>query len=239
MNAHRILVIEDDPRIRSGLMDNLQFEGFQAAGAGSAESGGEAWREFKPDTVILDLMLPGRDGYHLLGKMRALGDTTPVIILSARGEEWDKLKGFRLGCDDYIVKPFSLLELIARIRVLLKRSQPSESNSEIIELPGLALNVVSQEARWGEHKAALQLKLCELLSYFMRHWGRVISRRELLDKIWLVGEDLSTRTVDAHVAALRRILEGSGYEIETVYKAGYRFQGIANPGVNTSVVTEN
>jgi len=224
LNKSRILIIEDDPRIRTGLLDNLQFEGYQAAGAGSAESGAEAWRAFKPDMVILDLMLPGRDGYYLLSQMRAWGDKTPVIILSARGEEWDKLKGFRLGCDDYIVKPFSLLELVARIRALFKRSQPLETNSDITELPGLTLNVVSLEARWGESKVVLSLKLGELLNYFMRNTGRVIPRRELLEQIWLVEQDLSTRTVDAHIAALRRALKGSGYEIETVYKAGYRFQ---------------
>lgn len=218
----KILIIEDDRKLRSGLVDNLNFEGYRVTETWSAELGAKVWYEIGPDLVILDLMLPGKSGFQLLHEMRASSISTPVIILSARGEEWDKVRGFRNGCDDYVVKPFSIIELIERIRAVLRRYTPEAPISDTIVLEGIELNLPNRELKYLERIDILPEKLVELLAHFMRNPARVISRKELLSKVWLLDPDIETRTVDVHIASLRRKLEGCGYEIETVYKAGYR-----------------
>ena len=171
-------------------------------------------------------MLPGISGFQLLREMRARSSKTPVNILSARGEEWDKVNGFRLGCDDYLVKPFSILELIERIRAVLRRYSPEEPISDTVSLEGMKLNLLSLELKISNKSVLLSERLTELLAYFMRNQARVISRKELLSEVWLLSPDIETRTVDVHVGSLRKELSGSGYEIETVYKAGYRLNKI-------------
>ena len=218
----KILVIEDDRKLRSGLVDNLNFEGYGVTETWSAELGAKVWYEIEPDLVILDLMLPGKSGFQLLYEMRANSVKTPVIILSARGEEWDKVRGFRNGCDDYVVKPFSIIELIERIRAGIRRYTPEAPISDTIILDGLGLNLTNRELTSLDRIEILPEKLVELIAHFMRNPDRVISRRELLTKVWLLDPDIETRTVDVHIALLRRKLDGGSYEIETVYKAGYR-----------------
>ena len=217
-----ILIIEDDPKLRSGLMDNLAFEGYRVSGTWNAVLGEKMWHEVDPALVILDLMLPGKNGFRLLREMRAKGAKTPVLILSARGEEWDKVKGFRLGCDDYMVKPFSIIELLERIRAIIRRSIPSEPISDRVVLPGLELDLVTHELMMDKDLIMLTGRQFELMAYFMRNPGRVISRRELLKKVWHTSSDMSTRTVDVHVVALRKKLRTGAFQIEAVYKAGYR-----------------
>jgi DNA-binding response OmpR family regulator len=216
-----ILIIEDDAKLRSGLTDNLIFEGYQVSGTWNAMLGAKLWHEMKPALVILDLILPGKNGFRLLREMRALGMKTPVLILSARGEEWDKVKGFRLGCDDYMVKPFSIMELLERIRALLRRTSPPEPISDKIKLQGLELDLVNRILISGDQHLLLTGLQFELMAYFMRNPGRVISRKELLEKVWLVSPEVSTRTVDVYVSLLRPKLLASPYLIESAYKAGY------------------
>lgn len=227
MNDH-ILIIEDDRKLRSGLMDNLTFEGYQVAGTWNATLGMKLWQELDPGLVILDLMLPGKNGFRLLEEMRAIGCKTPVLILSARGEEWDRVKGFRLGCDDYVVKPFSIMELLGRIKAILRRTSHPVQVEDNIQLPRLTLDLVNQDIVVGGNRISLAGKQFELMAYFMRNPGRVISRGELLEKVWLSCTEVETRTVDVHVANLRNKLLGSSYMIETVYKVGYRLIDIAS-----------
>jgi DNA-binding response OmpR family regulator len=217
-----ILIIEDDPKLRSGLKDNLEFEGYRVLDTWNADLGGDIWQHDQPSLVILDLMLPGRDGFSLLRDMRRRGLETPVIILSARGEEWDKVKGFRLGCDDYVVKPFSILELLSRIKAVLKRSVVSQSPEERLTVADVTLDLISQELSTPSGREILSGRELDLMAYFLRNLQRVIPRKELLEKVWQAPPDLDTRTVDVHVAALRRRLESSQCRIETVYKVGYR-----------------
>ncbi|NQT34888.1 response regulator transcription factor [bacterium] len=219
-----ILIIEDDQELRSGLRDNLEFEGYQVEDAWNFTDAAEKWRTVKPSLVILDLMLPGRSGYQLLKEMRASGLETPVIILSARGELWDKVKGFRLGCDDYVVKPFSIIELLARIKALLRRSIPPEEPTEIISFANLRLDIPNRRLIANEKVHELALKEFQLLYYFLGNPGRVISRKELLTEVWDSSPKIVTRTVDVYVSNLRKKLSGSGCEIQTVYKVGYRFR---------------
>jgi DNA-binding response OmpR family regulator len=142
--------------------------------------------------------------------------------LSARGEEWDKVKGFRLGADDYMVKPFSIMELLERIRAIFRRSQPHELRSVVIKFSGLELDLVNRTLTVDHLKIALSGRQFELLTYFMRNPGRVISRKELLENVWFSSPEISTRTVDVHIAALRKAIPPNSVQIETVYKAGYR-----------------
>ncbi|MDP8237601.1 MAG: response regulator transcription factor [Candidatus Hatepunaea meridiana] len=219
-----ILIVEDDQEIRQGLRDNLEFEGYRVEDAWNFSDAEEKWRAAKPSLVILDLMLPGRSGYQLLKEMRASGLETPVIILSARGELWDKVKGFRLGCDDYVVKPFSIIELLARIKALLKRSIPPDEPKEIIRFANLKLDIPNRRLTTSDKVNELALKEFELLFYFLNNPGRVIPRKELLAEVWNSSPKIVTRTVDVYVSNLRKKLTGSGYEIQAVYKVGYRFR---------------
>jgi DNA-binding response OmpR family regulator len=221
-----ILIIEDDSKLRSGLLDNLTFEGYRVTGTWNAMLGSKLWRDLSPSLVILDLMLPGKSGFRLLKEMRAIGLKTPVIIVTARGEEWDKIKGFRLGCDDYVVKPFSIMELIERIRAVLRRATPPEPLEDRIKLPDLELDLSNRSILIDGKDIPLAGRHFELMAYFMRNPDRVISRGELLEKVWLSSPTIETRTVDVHIGALRRSLQGSPYIIETVHRAGYRLKKI-------------
>ncbi|MCF7811753.1 response regulator transcription factor [bacterium] len=219
-----ILIVEDDQKLRSGLRDNLEFDGYQVIESWNFAEALEKWKEEKPALVILDLMLPGRSGYQLLKEMRACQFKTPVIILSARGELWDKVKGFRLGCDDYVVKPFSIIELLARIQALLKRSSPQSEPPENISFSDVKLNVSNRMCKVKDIECDLPIKEFELLFFLITNPGRVISRKELLQKVWNSSPEIVTRTVDVYISALRQKLHDSECEIETVYKVGYRLR---------------
>ncbi len=217
-----ILIVEDDPQLRAGLRDNLQFEGYQVLSAWNAAEGEVLWRKHQPHLTLLDVMLPGRDGFRLLRDMRQAGYDTPALMLTARGEEWDRVRGFRSGCDDYVVKPFSVLELLERIRAVLRRSGKSAAPLEALAVGDVVLDAGSHELRVGETIISLKAKECELLAYFLRSPGRVIPRAELLANVWQASPEIETRTLDAHVASLRRVLTDSSMIIETIYKVGYR-----------------
>ena len=227
----RILIVEDNDDLARGLANNLEIEGFAVEVAHDGTRGLERLRSFRPDLLILDLMLPGMDGYRVLSTIRDKGDDVPVLILTARTEEKDKVRGFREGADDYVTKPFGLLELIGRVHALLRRSKTARDRIERTEPPFRFGNV---EVVPGTHDVfvdgapvALRPKEYDLLLALFRRRGSVAGRIELLREVWGYGADVVSRTVDTHIGELRRKLEADPAEpqhILTVRKSGYRLQ---------------
>ena len=218
-----VMVIEDEKEIRDLVRYNLERAGFRVAAAGDGEEGLERLFASRPDALVLDLMLPGRNGLEILRELRGEPTTRdlPVLVLTARGAEMDKLLGFERGADDYLTKPFSPRELVARIQALLRRARPSREPA-VVETGGLRIDRLAHEASFKGHKLSLTPREFELLAFFAHHPGRVFSREELLRKIWgyeFVGE---TRTVDVHVRRLRVKIGEKHRLIQTVSGAGYK-----------------
>jgi DNA-binding response OmpR family regulator len=226
----RILVVEDNANLAYGLTASLELEGHQVAVARDGAEGLRAVRETAPDLVILDLMLPEMDGYRVLKTIRAEGRDVPVLILTARGAESDKVLGFRLGADDYVTKPFGLLELLARVGALLRRARPVPAEAApapgVVTFGEIEVAPASRAVRRRGEEVALTPKEFDLLLAFVRRPGVVLSRVALLRDVWGHAADVMTRTVDIHVAELRRKLErvpARPRHLVTVWKAGYRF----------------
>jgi two-component system, OmpR family, alkaline phosphatase synthesis response regulator PhoP len=227
----RILIVEDNEDLARGLANNLEIEGFTVDIARDGTQGLERVRSTRPDLLILDLMLPGMDGYRVLTTLRESGDEIPVLILTARTEEHDKVRGFREGADDYVTKPFGLLELIGRVQALLRRAKTARDRIDRTDPPFSFGNV---DVVPGTHDVfvdgapvALRPKEYELLLALFRRRGSVAGRLELLREVWGYGADVVSRTVDTHVGELRRKLEVDPAEprhIITVRKSGYRLQ---------------
>jgi two-component system response regulator MtrA len=225
----RVLVVEDNANLAFGLTRSLESEGYEVEAAEDGPKGFDLARNTNPDLVVLDLMLPGMDGYTILKKLRAEGKDVPVLILTARGEEADKVFGFRLGADDYVTKPFSLSELLARVQAILRRAKSGERrDGETVEEFGeVSINTLARSVRKGELEVALTPKEFDLLLALVRRRGAVASRLELLKEVWGHQAEVMTRTVDIHIAELRRKLEhdpSTPKHILTVWKAGYRLQ---------------
>lgn len=225
----RVLVVEDQKDLATLLAHNLRHEGLDVRSVADGREAVPAVRTWDPDLVILDLMLPGVDGFEVLRGIRGEGRDVPVLILSARGEEQDKIRGFRLDADQYVTKPFSLVELLERVHALLRRADRPTRGAEHGSLsfgdvtvdPG-ARTVV----RRGE-TVPLSPKAFDLLLSLVRRDGRVASRTELLREVWGYGPLVLSRTVDSHIAELRRRLEedpANPRHIVTVFKVGYRFE---------------
>jgi DNA-binding response OmpR family regulator len=226
----RILIVEDNPDLAYGLRTGLEIEGYEVEVAADGEQGLARARDWSPHLVILDLMLPGMDGYRVLRAMRDGGLQMPVLILTARGEETDKVLGFRLGADDYVTKPCGVLELLARVAALLRRARQSEApdGGDAVERFGaVEINPASRAVTRGDEPVALSPKEFDLLLTLVRRRGAVVSRMELLKEVWGYSADVMTRTVDIHIAELRRKLEDDPSKprhILTVWKAGYRLE---------------
>jgi DNA-binding response OmpR family regulator len=222
----RVLIVEDNHDLAFGLRNNLEIEGYAVDVADDGPSGLAAARRQHPDLVVLDLMLPGMDGYRVLRQLRDDGLTMPVLILTARGEEADKVRGFRFGADDYVTKPFGVLELLARIEALLRRSRPAAPTPPAVERFGeIDVDASTRSVRRGGHDVALTPMEFDLLVALLRRRGAVASRVELLKEVWGHSSAVLTRTVDTHVGELRRKLEAdpsTPRHILTVRKAGYR-----------------
>jgi DNA-binding response OmpR family regulator len=224
----RILVVEDNANLAYGLMTSLELEGHQVVVAEDGAAGLQAAREHRPELVILDLMLPGMDGYRVLKSLREGGETMPVLILTARGEEADKVLGFRLGADDYVTKPFGLLELLARVGALLRRAGTrveAAALPEVERFGEVEVHPGSRQVRRRGEEVSLTPKEFDLLWALLRRRGGVAARLELLAEVWGHRAAVMTRTVDMHVAQLRRKLEEDPTQprhIVTVWKAGYR-----------------
>jgi DNA-binding response OmpR family regulator len=225
----RILVVEDNPDLAFGLRTTLEIEGYDVDVAGDGAQGIARARAGKPDLVILDLMLPGMNGYQVLRTLRDEGVETPVLILTARGEEADKVLGFRLGADDYVTKPFGRLELLARVSALLRRAaRPSQAAVAPAEKFGdVVINTSARTVTRNGSSVSLTPKEFDLLVALVRRRGSVASRHELLREVWEHQAEVQTRTVDIHIAELRRKLEpdpSAPRHILTVWKAGYRLE---------------
>jgi len=222
-NMPRVLVVEDEPAIAELISVNLRHNGFQPVWA---EDGAAAQRELDavlPDAILLDWMLPGQSGLALARKWRGESrtKTIPILLLTARGDEPDKVAGLDAGADDYITKPFSTQELLARIRAVLRRRAPEQVNDSVT-IGALALDAATHRVTWQEQPLKVGPTEFKLLHYLMKHPERVHSRSQLLDKVWGDHVFIEERTVDVHVKRLRESLGGAGAMIETVRGAGYR-----------------
>ncbi|MBL4684658.1 MAG: response regulator transcription factor [Nannocystaceae bacterium] len=222
-----VLVVEDDPAIRTGLVDALGFAGYRVLQAADAPSGAESALRGACSLVLLDLMLPGGDGLSVLKEIRRLKPELPVIILTARGRESDRVTGLRLGADDYVVKPFSVRELLARVTAVLRRTSKIEVDSHVsLAFQGGTIDLLRREVVFdNEEREELSEREAALLAYLCRHRGRTVSRDELLREVWSVdpGSASNTRTVDMHVARLREKLKDTetARVIVTVRGRGY------------------
>jgi len=230
----RILVIEDNADLAYGLQNNLEIEGYEVRVAEDGETGLKRARSWGPELIILDLMLPDLDGFRVLQLLRKEGIRTPVLILTARGEESDKVLGFRMGADDYVTKPFGVLELLARVEAILRRTKMGGGGGEELaqeeDLQVFGSITVDARARIVFRDGAevpLTPKELDLLLALIRRQGSVVSRLDLLKEVWGHRAAVVSRTVDTHISELRRKLEeepSSPKHILTVHKAGYRFQ---------------
>ena len=233
MRRQRILVIEDDAAIRRGVVDALQFEGYQTLEAARADAGLKSATTEDIDLVLLDLVMPGGDGLEVLPAIRRERPTLPVIILTARGEETDRVRGLQLGADDYVVKPFSVRELLARVVAVLRRSPERPADVKSVDIPGGAVDLARLEVRFSSgDRTELSEKEGELLHYLASNAGRVLSREEILTRLWkLDPRGIETRTIDMHIARLREKLRDDPHEprvIVTVRGKGYKFAGTAD-----------
>jgi DNA-binding response OmpR family regulator len=225
----RVLVVEDNADLAFGLRNNLEIEGYDVRVAEDGPSGLAMALDWRPDLTVLDLMLPGMDGYRVLRSLRGEGFDRPVLILTARGEETDKVFGFRIGADDYVTKPFGVLELLARIEALLRRTCEAvmPSTAGVSGFGGVTVDIGARIVTRDGVEVALAPMEFDLLVALLRRRGAVASRRELLQEVWGHSADVVSRTVDTHIAELRRKLEddpSAPEYIVTVRKAGYRLQ---------------
>jgi DNA-binding response OmpR family regulator len=223
----RILLIEDNEDLAFGLRNNLEVEGYAVEVALDGEIGYRRAREEDFDLAILDLMLPGMSGFTVLARLRAEHRALPVLVLTARGEEADKVRGLKLGADDYVTKPFGLLELLARVEAMLRRVRPAAPEPEIQKFGDVELRVAPRVLLRKGSPVAVTPKEMDLLLFLCRRRGRVVSRMELLRSVWGYADAAVSRTVDTHIAELRRKLEpdpAAPRYIVTVRKAGYRLE---------------
>ena len=229
-SAARVLVIEDNSALAEGIAYNLRHEGYESRIAEDGRVGLSAVREWNPHLVILDLMLPGIDGYQVLESMRREGNRVPVLILTARAEEADKVRGFRLAADQYVTKPFGVLELLERVGALLRRaeSRAPATRDSTIRFGDIIVDTAARAVSRRGVPCGLTPKAYELLLALISRQGAVAGRVELLTEVWGYGAFVMSRTVDSHIAELRRKLEEDAARprhIVTVWKVGYRFEG--------------
>ena len=221
-----ILVIEDDPAILRGLADNLRYESYEVLTAPDGETGYKLLAGKKPDLVILDLMLPRMSGYEVCRKARAEGIAIPILMLTARGEEADRVLGLDLGADDYVSKPFSIRELLARVRAILRRAQPSRCAPDELRFAGVEVDFRSYEARKDGQPLEMTPKEFQVLRLLASRAGEVVTRDELLNEVWGYENYPTTRTVDNHIATLRAKVEPDAANpryLRTVHGVGYKF----------------
>jgi DNA-binding response OmpR family regulator len=228
----RILLIEDEPKIASFICQGLRACGMAVDHIDNGLQGLEAVLQAQHDLVVLDIMLPGMDGFELLQKIRPMGIATPVIVLSAKTDLPDRLQGFDLGADDYLAKPFFIEELIARIRSLLGRN--ASQNEDIFSVAGITLNRLTRKADWQDQSAVLSQREFLLLDYLMRSPGYIFSRKQILQHVWNFNFDPQTNVVDVCVQRIRKKLiseknNKSVFPIESIRGVGYRInlEGVA------------
>ncbi|MCC7242607.1 MAG: response regulator transcription factor [Acidobacteria bacterium] len=224
----RILVIEDEPQMLLGLRDNLELEGYEVQTAADGEEGLAKAASFGPDLVILDVMLPRKNGFDVCRELRARSNTTPVVMLTARSAETDKVLGLELGADDYVTKPFSITELLARVRAVLRRTASPKPAAEVVQIGDIEVDLTLHQARRDKARVDFTAREFELLRYFVQHTGQVVTREQILNEVWGYEEFPTTRTIDNFVAKLRQKIERSPHAPEhilTIHGSGYKFVG--------------
>ena len=222
----RILIIEDEPAMVAGLRDNFEYEGYDVISAGDGVEGLERALADDPDLVVLDVMMPLMSGLDVCKQLKARRPSIPIIMLTARGQEIDKVVGLELGADDYVTKPFSIRELIARVKAVLRRVSQPPAAPEVYRFSNVEVNIRSNEVRRAGALVDLSAKEFALLAYFISHPAETLSRDRLLDEVWGYENYPSTRTVDTHILRLRQKLEPNPEEprfILTVHGIGYKF----------------
>jgi two-component system alkaline phosphatase synthesis response regulator PhoP len=223
----KILVIEDDENIRMALEDDLSLEGYQVISAEEGQQGFAMAKENQADLIILDIMLPKMSGFDVCRELRQVGITTPILMLTAKSQEIDKVLGLEIGADDYVTKPFSPRELIARIKALLRRSKQNETNETLVSFGDIEIDFTKYEAKKGGRLVHLTAYEFAMLHLFFEHQDKVLTRDFILDEIW--GKDIyvTPRTVDTHMANLRKKIEDNPAEpkfIVGIRGVGYKFR---------------
>ncbi len=217
-----ILVVDDEPRIVELAGLYLRNDGYSVLSAHDGLSALGMIEEHRPDLVVLDIMLPKMDGWEVCRRLRQGNNNVPIIMLTARGEDVDRIVGLELGADDYVVKPFNPRELVARVKAVLRRSEGAPSGTKVLKLANLEIDRHRREAHVAEQELQLRKKEFDLLLAFAERPGFVFSRDQLLNHVWNYDFAGGTRTVDVHVARLRAKLKGSGVSIDTVWNVGYK-----------------
>ena len=232
----RILLVDDDPNISHLVRLYLEKEGFDVTESARGDEALEALKREAPALVLLDVMLPGMDGLHVLKEIRKTSKA-PVIMLTARDETFDKVLGLELGADDYVTKPFETKELVARVKAVLRRapaenaSAASEDQDDTLRFPGLTVSLARYEVTYEGHELEMPPKELEVLFYLASHPNMVFTREQLLERVWGFDFFGDSRTVDVHIKRLREKLPGCekyGWEIHTVWRVGYKFEYKAN-----------
>jgi DNA-binding response OmpR family regulator len=226
----RILVIEDEPQMRLGLRDNLELEGYEVETAVDGDEGLQKAASFSPDLVILDVMLPKKSGFDVCRDLRARSIATPIVMLTARSAETDKVLGLELGADDYVTKPFSITELLARVRAVLRRTTAAAPApaADVIRIGDIEIDFKLHQARRGKARLEFTAREFDLLRYFVQHTGQVVTREQILNEVWGYEEFPTTRTIDNFVAKLRQKIERAPHAPEhilTIHGSGYKFVG--------------
>ena len=222
----KIIIIEDDPAIRKGLVEAFTNENFIVSEADSGDKGFDMARKNDFDIIILDLILPGKDGIEICKDLRSEGVKTPIIMVTSRKEEIDKILGLEIGADDYVTKPFSIRELLARVKALIRRSTYEPGEIEEVAFADLKINFKNQETLKGINPVKLSATEYRILHYFVNHVGEVISRDKFLDEVWGYDSYPTTRTVDNYILSLRKRIEddpANPKHLITIHKVGYKF----------------
>ena len=224
MNQNRVLVIDDEEDMRNLIEMYLLNSGFLCTQAANGDEALQAFKDEQIDVVLLDIMMPEQDGFSVCESIRKISEV-PIIFVSAKGEEWDKVKGLKLGGDDYVVKPFSPGELMARIEALLRRTGKiiEKQEEDVITFGSIKINKKSRKVTVDSEVITLTLKEYELLNFLVLHANQVLSREQLLERIWGSDYNGSLRTVDTHIKTLRMKLKNTRY-IQTVWGIGYKFE---------------
>ena len=224
-----MLIVEDDPQLSTGLMLYLEAQGYSVALEADGEKGLQQAISLPGfDLLILDAKLPERNGFDVLREVRTRGVRTPVLMLTGLGAHEDKMRGFELGADDYITKPFSTEELLARVQAILRRSQSPTDDTGIFHVGGLAVDLDGGVVKRGKENVELTDLEFKLLRYLILHRGRTVPRKQLLRDVWELPGDVETRTIDRHINALRKVMDGEDEEtwpIKSVYGIGYKLVG--------------
>jgi DNA-binding response OmpR family regulator len=224
----KILIVEDEPNMVAGLRDNFEFEGYQVITAPDGVAGLERALSEVPDLVILDVMMPRMSGLDVCKQLKAKHSSIPIIMLTARGQEVDKVVGLELGADDYVTKPFSIRELLARVKAVLRRAQHAPKNGDQYTFGDVEVNLRSCQVSRKGKPLDFSSKEFDLLKFFLSHSGEAISRDRLLEEVWGYDRFPTTRTVDAHIVRLRQKLEpkpDDPHFFLTVHGVGYKFVG--------------